>query len=50
MSIIDAIKKSVLEQFTTSVSLEMILLSLVVSFVIAIFIVFVYKNTFCGVV
>lgn len=50
MSIIDAIKKSVLEQFTTSVSLEMILLSLVVSFVIAIFIVFVYKKTFCGVV
>ncbi len=50
MSIIDAIKKSVLEQFTTSVSLEMILLSLLVSFAIGLFIVFIYKKTFCGVV
>lgn len=50
MSIFDAIKKSVLEQFTASVSVEMILLSLVVSFAISIFIIFIYKKTFSGVV
>ena len=50
MKIIDAIKNSVLEQFTGSISVEMILISLLVSFVISLFIVFVYKKTFSGVV
>ncbi|MDO4378704.1 MAG: DUF4956 domain-containing protein [Erysipelotrichia bacterium] len=50
MSIFDAIKKSVLEQFTTSVSVEMILMSLAVSFVISLFIIFIYKKSFSGVV
>ncbi|MGN1398436.1 MAG: DUF4956 domain-containing protein [Erysipelotrichaceae bacterium] len=50
MSIIDAIKNSVLEQFNGSVSVEMILVSLLVSFIISLFIVFVYKKTFSGVV
>ena len=50
MNIIDAIKKSVLEQFNGSISVEMILISLLVSFVISLFIVFVYKKTFSGVV
>ena len=50
MNIIDAIKNSVLEQFNGSISVEMILISLLVSFVISLFIVFVYKKTFSGVV
>ena len=50
MNIIDAIKNSVLEQFNGSISEEMILISLLVSFVISLFIVFVYKKTFSGVV
>ena len=45
-----AIKNSVLEQFNGSISVEMILISLLVSFVISLFIVFVYKKTFSGVV
>ena len=50
MNIIDAIKNSVLEQFNGSISVEMILISLLVSFVISLFIIFVYKKTFSGVV
>ena len=50
MNIIDAIKNSVLEQFNGSISVEMTLISLLVSFVISLFIVFVYKKTFSGVV
>ena len=50
MNIIDAIKNSVLEQFNGSISVEMILISLLVSFVISLFIVFVYKKSFSGVV
>lgn len=50
MNIIDAIKNSVLEQFNGSISVEMILISLLVSFAISLFIVFVYKKTFSGVV
>ena len=50
MNIIDAIKNSVLEQFNGSISVEMILISLLLSFVISLFIVFVYKKTFSGVV
>lgn len=50
MSILDAIKKGVLEQFNSSVTVEMILVSLAVAFVISLFIVFIYKKTFSGVV
>lgn len=50
MSILDAIKKGVLEQFNSSVTVEMILISLAVAFVISLFIVFIYKKTFSGVV
>lgn len=50
MSIIDAIKKSVLEQFSSSVTVEMILISLAVAFVVSVFIIFIYKKTFSGVV
>ncbi|HQB32515.1 MAG TPA: DUF4956 domain-containing protein [Erysipelotrichaceae bacterium] len=50
MSILDAIKKGVLDQFSSSVTVEMILISVAVAFVVSLFIVFVYKKTFSGVV
>ena len=50
MSILDAIKKGVLEQFNSSVTVEMILISVAIAFVISLFIVFIYKKTFSGVV
>lgn len=50
MSIFDAIKKGVLEQFNSSVTVEMILISVAIAFVISLFIVFIYKKTFSGVV
>ena len=48
MSIVDTIKKSVLENFTGTIT-DM-LLSLVVAFVIGIFIIYVYRKTYTGVV
>ncbi|MBQ4253914.1 MAG: DUF4956 domain-containing protein [Erysipelotrichaceae bacterium] len=50
MSIIDIIKKSVLEQFTNTISVEAMVLSLVTAFLIAMFIIVVYRKTFCGIV
>ncbi|NLZ75561.1 MAG: DUF4956 domain-containing protein [Erysipelotrichia bacterium] len=50
MSILDAIKKGVLEQFNSSVTIEMILISVAIAFAISLFIVFIYKKTFSGVV
>ena len=50
MSIFDAIKKGVLEQFNSSVTVEMILISVAIAFAISLFIVFIYKKTFSGVV
>ncbi len=50
MSIIDAIKKSVLDGFQQAVTIQDILLSLLVSFIIALFIIVVYKKSFSGVV
>ena len=50
MSIVDTIKKSVLENFTGTISVVDILLSLIVAFVIGLLIIYVYKKTFSGVV
>ena len=50
MSFIDVIKNSVVEQFTGMISVQSILLSLGTSFLISIFILFVYKKTFTGVI
>lgn len=50
MSIIDAIKNSVLEQFTNTINVEAMIFSLVTAFLIAMFIIFVYRKTFCGIV
>ena len=43
MSFMDMIKKSVISEFTGTITVDKILLSLLVAFVIGIFIVFIYK-------
>ena len=50
MSVVDTIKKSVLENFTGTISVGSIMLSLLVAFVIGLFIIYVYKKTYTGVV
>ena len=50
MSFMDMIKKSVISEFTGTITVDKILLSLVVAFIIGVFIVFVYKKTYSGVV
>ncbi len=50
MSVVDTIKKSVLENFTGTVSVGAMLLSLVIAFAIGLFIVYVYRKTYTGVV
>ena len=50
MSFVDMIKKSVISEFTGTITVDKILLSLVVAFVIGVFIVFIYKKTYSGVV
>ena len=48
--ILSIFKNSFLEQFTGSVSSVDMLISLVVSFLIGLFIVYVYRKTYTGVV
>ena len=50
MSIFDAIKKSVVSEFTGTISVDQMLLSLLVAFVIGLFIVYIYRKTYTGVV
>ncbi len=50
MSVVDTIKKSVLENFTGTISVTDMLISLIVAFVIGIFIIYVYRKTYTGVV
>ena len=50
MSVVDTIKKSVLENFGGTITAGDMLLSLVVAFIIGIFIVYVYRKTYTGVV
>ena len=50
MSVVDTIKKSVLENFTGTVSVGAMLISLIVAFLIGIFIIYVYRKTYTGVV
>lgn len=50
MSFIDMIKKSVIAEFTGTISVDKILLSLATAFIIGIFIIYVYRKTFSGVV
>ena len=50
MSVVDTIKKSVLSNFTGTISVGDMLLSLIVAFLIGIFIIYVYRKTYTGVV
>lgn len=50
LSVADTIKKSVLENFTGTISAFDMLLSLVIAFVIGLFIIYVYRKTYTGVV
>ena len=50
MSFMDMIKKSVISEFTGTITVDKILLSLIVTFVIGVFIVYIYKKTYSGVV
>lgn len=50
MSFMDMIKKSVVSEFTGTITVDKILLSLLVAFVIGVFIVYIYKKTYSGVV
>ena len=50
MSVVDTIKKSVLENFGGTITAGDMLFSLIVAFIIGIFIVYVYRKTYTGVV
>lgn len=50
MSFVDIIKKSVISEFTGTITVDKILISLLISFVIGVFIVYIYKKTYSGVV
>ncbi|MGB4985711.1 MAG: DUF4956 domain-containing protein [Erysipelotrichaceae bacterium] len=50
MSALDFIKKSILEQFSGTISLPQLLIALVVSFMLGLFITYIYKKTYTGVV
>lgn len=50
MSFVDMIKNSVVAEFTGTVSVDKILLSLIVAFVIGVYIIYIYKKTYSGVI
>lgn len=50
MGFVDLIKKSVLNEFTGTISITDMALSLLTAFIIGLFIIYVYKKTFNGVV
>ena len=50
MNFVDIFKKSFLEQFTGLISVQSIILSLLTAFLISVFILFIYKKTYNGVV
>ena len=46
MNFVDVIKKSVVNQFTGTISVQSIILSLLTAFVISLFILWIYKKTY----
>lgn len=50
MNFMDMIKKSVIEEFTGTISVDKMILSLLVAFLIGLFIVYIYRKTYTGVV
>lgn len=49
MSALDLIRRSIIEEFSTSLNFGSIFLSLVTAFIIGLYIVYIYKKTFAGV-
>ena len=50
MSFLDLIKNSVIKEFTGTITVGSVMLAVLISFIIALFIVFIYRKTFTGVV
>jgi uncharacterized membrane protein YhiD involved in acid resistance len=50
MSFLDLIKNSVIQEFTGTISVSGIIISVVLSFFISLFIIYIYRKTFTGVV
>lgn len=50
MSFVDMIKNSVMAEFTGTVSVGKIILSLIVAFIIGVYIIYIYKKTYSGVI
>lgn len=50
MSFIDIIKKSVINEFTNTISVSDMLISLAIAFLIGLYIVYIYRKTYTGVV
>lgn len=50
MGFLDVIKNSVVSEFTGTISADKILLSLITAFIISLYIVYIYKKTYTGVV
>ena len=50
MSVVDTIKKSVLANFTGTISAWDMILSLIIAFAIGLFIIYIYRKTYTGVV
>lgn len=50
MSFVDMIKNSVVAEFTGTISVDKILLSLAVAFIIGVYIIYIYKKTYSGVI
>ena len=50
MNFVDLVKKSVINEFTGTISIDKIVLSLITAFIIGIFIIYIYKKTYSGVV
>ena len=48
MSFLDIIKKSVISEFTGTITVDKIIISLLVAFIIGVFIVYVYRKTYSG--
>lgn len=49
MNFLDIIRRSVIEEFATTITLEGILMSLVVAFAISMYIIYIYRKTYSGV-
>ena len=45
MNFVDLVKKSVINEFTGTISIDKIVLSLITAFIIGVFIIYIYQKT-----